>query len=153
MFAAGGVAEDNKFTNTYQCTARANMPDYKFQTEDPAVKPPAFTGVCGVGGPYGVGGNVTRSPGVTVEEACKYGGLIPWVNQDTYINDFDYSGTVQETASLPSLIVIATTKLLGLTLVQLHIEYSPANFHPTHTTSISTPTRSNLLYPQVGKLS
>ena len=103
MFAAGGVAEDNKFTNTYQCTARANMPDYKFQTEDPAVKPPAFTGVCGVGGPYGVGGNVTRSPGVTVEEACKYGGLIPWVNQDTYINDFD-SGTVQEISRLFSTI-------------------------------------------------
>ena len=150
MFAAGGVAEDNKFTNTYQCTARANMPDYKFQTEDPAVKPPAFTGVCGVGGPYGVGGNVTRSPGVTVEEARKYGGLIPWVNQDTYINDFD-SGTVQE-ISLCDCHHKAPGSHTCPTSYRVFTRKLPPP-HPTHTTSISTPTRSNLLYPQVGKLS
>jgi len=102
MFKEGREAENNTFTNKYSCNSRDNVPGYKDQNDAPDKLERA--GVCGVGGPYGIGGITTN---VTYEEAFENGGLIPFVNKDTYINDFD-TGTVQQ------------------------ITYSPAQFHPYH---------------------
>ncbi|EJK60914.1 hypothetical protein THAOC_18669 [Thalassiosira oceanica] len=90
MFKEGREAENNTFTNKYSCNSRDNVPGYKDQNDAPDKLERA--GVCGVGGPYGIGGITTN---VTYEEAFENGGLIPFVNSSTYINDFD-TGTVQQ---------------------------------------------------------
>lgn len=66
------------------------MPDYVEQVDSGRTP---ISGVCGVGGPYGKGGDVTD--GKTFEEAYNEGGLMPWKNESYYMNDFD-TGTVQE---------------------------------------------------------
>ena len=109
MFEEGGEAEDNKFTNAYGCAARTDMPDYE---EQPASgRTPISRVVCGVGGPYGVGGDTTVEK--TFEEAYNNGGLIPWKDETYYMNDFE-TGTVQEISTSPFTPFIAfVTKLTG----------------------------------------
>lgn len=98
MFERGGEAEHNTFTNAYSCVLRSSMPDYDDQFEREPRDPPEVSRVlCGVGGPYGVGGNTTV--GITFEEAYLNGGLIPWVNDTIYMNSFD-TGTVQQISTL-----------------------------------------------------
>ena len=126
-----GEAKDNKFTNAYGCVpgGRANMPDYKEQADSGRTP---INGLCGVGGPYGVGGDTTV--GKTFEEAYKNGGLIPWKDETYYMNDFE-TGTVQEISTSPfTTFIVLATKLTGSSsLFPLsHIEYEGAQGHPYH---------------------
>ena len=112
MFEVGGEAEGNTFTNAFGCAARDTMPDYE---EQPASgRTPISRVVCGVGGPYGKGGNTAG--GFTFDEAYDPngdGGLIPWKDETYYMNDFE-TGTVQEISTSPfTPFIVLATKLSG----------------------------------------
>ena len=96
--------------------------------------------VCGVFGPYGVGGSCKLYGGTSDKDevACRTDILIPFGGIDEYLNDFD-TGTVQEIGELWfvfSHLVQIFSKSLIISLQLLYFshptEFLDSTFHPHH---------------------
>ena len=91
--------------------------------------------VCGIGGPYGVGGNVSANK--TVDEAYYVGGLLPFQNTSLYLKDFE-TGTVQQISELWKPLRLFCNISSAVNSLSRFLPVPPLKYTESHTSILTT---------------